>query len=323
MTSAISSTTVAKLLAALAVLAVPSLAHAQTRADVLFKEGRALLDQKRFDEACPQLAESQKLEPGAGTLLALALCHEGQGRNAAAHRELEEASKLGLRNGRGDLANAAQKRARAMEAKLSRLVVRTKEPLELRCDGESVEADKTQFLDAGEHRIEASSPGKIAKSYVVRLSGAGVSEIVIDKLEAEPIAAAAPTIDAPRVVLMNEPPAADGHAATSSSGRAQKIIGLSIAAIGVGGLGTGVYFGSQAFKDSADARRTTGTASTDARDKSRRAFTSTAISLAAGTGALTLGLVLFATAPKSTKTTARIVPTGGPGDVGMGMAGIF
>ena len=46
---------------------VPTLAYAQD-ADALFKEGRALLDAKKFDEACPKLAESQRLDPGAGTL---------------------------------------------------------------------------------------------------------------------------------------------------------------------------------------------------------------------------------------------------------------
>src|SRR5688572_15232873 len=130
MTSAVTSMNVAKRVSVVAIVlaglvAGERAAHAQgSNAEALFKEGRALLDQKKYDEACPKLAESQKLDPGAGTLLALALCHEGQGKTATAKRELEEAAALGKKNGRDDLAKAALKRAAAMEPTLSKLVIR-------------------------------------------------------------------------------------------------------------------------------------------------------------------------------------------------------
>ena len=52
-------------LAFVACCAVPSLAHADDRADALFKEGRQLLDAKKYDEACAKLSQSQEIEPGA------------------------------------------------------------------------------------------------------------------------------------------------------------------------------------------------------------------------------------------------------------------
>jgi len=45
-------------------------------ADALFRQGRELLEQERFAEACVKLAESQRLDPKLATLMYLADCHE-------------------------------------------------------------------------------------------------------------------------------------------------------------------------------------------------------------------------------------------------------
>ena len=64
----------------LLVTLVASPARAQTpeapmaAADRLFREGRSALEAGRYAEACPTLAQSQQLDTGMGTLLALALC---------------------------------------------------------------------------------------------------------------------------------------------------------------------------------------------------------------------------------------------------------
>ncbi|MFO0659473.1 MAG: tetratricopeptide repeat protein [Polyangiaceae bacterium] len=53
-------------------------------ADALFREARALLKQKKYEQACPKLAESYRLDPAAGTLFNLAQCEEARGRTATA-----------------------------------------------------------------------------------------------------------------------------------------------------------------------------------------------------------------------------------------------
>jgi len=328
-------------------LLAPAVAHADapTSAEALFREGRSLLDAKKYDEACPKLAESHRLEPGAGTLLALALCHEGQGKPATASKELKQASELGQKNGRSDLAAAADKRARALEASVPHLVVHLPAPdaasYRVRCDGEPVSEVGTPLaLDPGEHRVEVAADGKVSRSYVVRISGAGTTEIVVDELQdaAAPVAAsvaAAPAKAQPRPVITTaEPP----PAAEPNRGGAQRTIGLVLVGAGVVGLGAGAWFGGQALSQSGEAKRTCPMADScpdagnEANDRAKESFKVSVVSLAAGTGALTIGALVYFLAPSSSasqssakrpQTTARIVPSAGPTGASLGVVGTF
>jgi hypothetical protein len=356
MTSAASSMTAAKRAACGALVlasfvALPSVARADapapTHADALFREGRTLLDAKRYDEACPKLAESQKEDPGAGTLLALALCHEGQGKTATAWNELVEAAALGKRVGRNDLASAAQKRAQAMEPLLARVVVRAPRgeaaDYEVKCDGEPLDPKlwgTPVAVDPGEHHVDVSAKGKIARSYVVRLAGAGTVEILIDKLEdarapvaavvkPEPARARAASVSAVPVAPVEE-----------SHGGAQRAIGLTLVGAGVVGLGAGAYFGGKALSESAEGRRACTTTpcsaaskadADDANARAKTSMTTSIVSIAAGTGALAIGTVVYLMAPSSTtrgaapstRMTARIVPAVSPTEASVGVIGAF
>ncbi len=356
MTSAAFSMTAAKRAAwsALAVASlalVPSVAHADgaassSHADALFREGRTLLDAKRYDEACPKLAQSQKEDAGAGTLLALALCHEGQGKTATAWSDLNEAAALGKKVGRNDLAAAAQKRAQAMEPLLSRLVVRVPRgdqvDYDVKRDGEPLEPKlwgTAVAVDPGEHRVEVSGAGKVSRSYGVRITGAGVVEIMVDKLEdsASPVIAGKPAAAPSRIRLESTVPAAPTE---ESHGGAQRTIGLTLVGLGVVGLGTGAYFGGKALSESAEGRRACSVtpcppeqkaAATDANDRAKTSFTTSVVSVAAGTGALTLGLIVYMMAPSNTvhgaapsaRMTARFTPAVSPTEATVGVTGAF
>jgi hypothetical protein len=359
MTSAAFSMTAAKraaltALAIASIAAAPRVAHADgaassSHADALFREGRTLLDAKRYDEACPKLAASQKEDPGAGTLLALALCHEGQGKTATAWNDLNEAAAFGKKVGRNDLAAAAQKRAQAMEPLLSRLVVRVPHAddadhadYEVKRDGEPLEPKlwgTAVAVDPGEHRVEASAKGKTSRSYNVRITGAGVVEIMVDNLDdGRPVVAAASAKPVPaRIRLESTVPAAP---AEESHGGAQRTIGLTLVGLGIVGLGTGAYFGGKALSESAEGRRACTVtpcpadqkaASTDANDRAKSSFTTSVVTVAAGTGALAVGMIVYFMAPSATsagaatakRMTARFAPSVSPTEATVGLTGAF
>src|SRR5262245_49529895 len=96
----------ASVLLALAALATGAIARADPPPDVaahaeeLFRDGKRLMTEGKYAEACPKLAESHRLDPAGGTLLTLGLCHEAEGRTATAWAELKEAAAIGKQTGR-------------------------------------------------------------------------------------------------------------------------------------------------------------------------------------------------------------------------------
>ncbi|MBX3204735.1 MAG: hypothetical protein KF764_06685 [Labilithrix sp.] len=111
-----------------------------SEAERLFLEGRALMLEGRFDEACPRIAESQRLEPHVGTLLNLAACHERQGKVGSAWVEYQKGLTAARAEGQTDRARLAEQRIAAIEPRVPWL------RLSLR----SARADVVVTLDGGE-----------------------------------------------------------------------------------------------------------------------------------------------------------------------------
>ncbi|CAN5802953.1 hypothetical protein BH09MYX1_BH09MYX1_60980 [soil metagenome] len=146
-------------------LAAPALANDTPLAETLFREGRQLMDQHRYAAACPKIAESQRLDPADGTILALGVCHEAQGLLATAWGDYLDAATAAHREGQVDREEAARSRATEMEPRLPRLVIRVAKSLpelEVKRDANGV-AQVTWGVavpvDPGPHVIEASAPG--------------------------------------------------------------------------------------------------------------------------------------------------------------------
>jgi tetratricopeptide (TPR) repeat protein len=158
-----------RLLLALAVLLAPARGRAQGTdtdrqiAETLFEQGRALMDAKNYAEACPKLAESQRLDPGGGTLLNLAVCHELEGKTATAQSEFKEALGQAARDGRADREELAREHLAALEPRIVRVVVIVpKQDVAITFDASKLAPAAWGIaiaVDPGEHRVVAEAPG--------------------------------------------------------------------------------------------------------------------------------------------------------------------
>jgi hypothetical protein len=179
----------AVVLAALAVAGLPDLsARGEGRApdgevalaEALFQEGKRCLEKGDSAAACPKLAESLRLDRATGTLLALAMCHESEGRLASAWAEYAEVVARAETEGRTDRAQAARRSVRALEPRLSTLAIDVADAasavggLRVERDGVPLAAPAWSTavpVDPGPHLVTASAPGRRPWSLSLQVGG--------------------------------------------------------------------------------------------------------------------------------------------------------
>lgn len=246
----------------LVALAMPARAQASSdkaAAEALFEEGRALVTEKKFDDACKKFELSQQLDPAVGTLLYLADCYEQAGRVASAWATFREAASAAKRKGQTDREALARDLATALEPKLSKLSITVPQEnaapgLEIRRDGEVVHRGLWSVpipVDPGTRRIEAKAPGRKPWTKEIPITRPGTSEIVVPALEKEATAAAAETKTAPPPAAAT--PTSGAPAEQRSSGGAQRAIGYVVGGAGVVGLGVAGLFALRAMSKNSEA----------------------------------------------------------------------
>lgn len=240
----------------LTMLVATSVASAQQAPDVagaetLFEQGRSLVAEGRYAEACPKFAESQRLAPAAGTALNLASCYEKQGLTASAWGMYREAVSLSVASAQTVREQFARDRAAELEPRLLKLVVAVssqEEGLEIKRDG--VTMTHAQWgtpipIDPGDHLIEASAPKKKPWSQAVQASGEGRTlTVTVPGL-----------VDAPIETAPPPPPATGERAPRGDGGGTLRILGFAGMGVGAALIGTGTIFAlsSQANKDDIEA----------------------------------------------------------------------
>lgn len=177
---------------------VPTTVVQAADAEALLKEGKKLASEKKYDEACPKLAESYKLSATPATLIELALCHEKQGKLATAWGELLDAEADARKAGRSDLEARARGNSKSLEGKLPRVIVAVAQNtpgLEIAVDGQKLDLavlGKGRPVDPGDHKITASAPGRKPFETTVSLKQGEKKNVAIPALVEDPNAAAQP-----------------------------------------------------------------------------------------------------------------------------------
>src|SRR6476660_6116365 len=100
-------------------------ADRMTDAEDLYRRAKALIAQNKYEEACPLLTESYRLDPGMGTLLNLALCHEQVGKTASAwgeFRSVEQQARASVPPNESR-AQLAREHADKLQPRLSRVKI--------------------------------------------------------------------------------------------------------------------------------------------------------------------------------------------------------
>jgi hypothetical protein len=215
------------------------------RAERLFREGRTLITRGDYVQACPKFAESFRLDPAAGTLLALALCHEQEGRTATALREFVELRERATREHRADRADFAREHVVALETKVAKLTLQVavdpslSRDLVVKRNGEPVDASSWNVavpIDPGTVRIEANAPGLKPLVLTYDLASGERKELVVGPFER----------DAPPQAAAPAPPA---HGPST-----RLVAGYTTGAAGIVGIGVGTFFGISALTTMAEVR---------------------------------------------------------------------
>jgi len=151
-------------------------------ADILFEDGRALLEQKDFNAACAKFEASHKLEPAPGTLFNLAVCEEGRERFATAARHWKEA--LALLSPTDDRRPTAQDSALAAEKKAARLLLRlapgAPSGTTVTLDDRPITAAELGTLllvDPGPHTLVVTAPGHTPRTFKPTATSRASAEI--------------------------------------------------------------------------------------------------------------------------------------------------
>lgn len=350
----------AALLAAVLGASTPCFAQAasdKATAEALFDEGKKLMKEQKFAQACPKFELSQKLDPGVGTLGSLADCYEKAGKTASAWETFRETAAAAAARGQADREKFARARAAALEAKLSRLTIVVPAAseatgLEVRRDGEPVLRQlwgSATTIDPGAHTIEARAPGKKTWSTSVSVAADGAQASVtvppLDDGESAPPPAATTATPTPVTAPTASTTAASTTVETTTTttesppvdanlGSGQRTAGLVVAGVGVVGLAVGSVFGLRARSKNADANphcrpddptlcNPDGVA---LGNQAHDAATLSTIAFVVGGAALVGGVVLYFTAPKSSSSSSGALGIGvavAPNGARFGLQGAF
>jgi hypothetical protein len=255
-----------RLLVPLAVVLALVLRASGARADaaaaqVLFEEGKRLIEEGKIAEGCTKLAESERHDPSPGTLGSLADCHEKLGKTATAWDEYLQAAAMADERGRPAVAQAARARADQLAPRLVWVVVKVPSAV----PGLVVQKDQSKLepasfgtklpVDPGDHVIRAEATGYRSWSKTVVTGAPGsVTEVTIPALGPAPAPSSTPAVE-PQAVTHALPPPRDGEPAAVGEPKESNTLAYVIGGSGIAFASAGAVFGIMALGDNRDVKQ--------------------------------------------------------------------
>ena len=244
--------------AVLAASAAPAFAQGSQAAESLFRQGKALMQEGKIDEACTAFEGSYKKDPAVSTLLNLADCREKNGQYASAWGHFIDA----MRMTRGDnaqaaLFNTAKDRSQRLEGRLSYLIINVPdearvEGLEITRNGVRVDSEEWNLdipVDGGIYKVEGKAPAYEAWSTTVTVGPEKDKQSVnVPKFNEMP---------------KKELPGGGGEAPSSFTGKRKIAAGVAGAGVIAAVVGTVFYTQGNGLYD--DAKKATDQATRDSR----------------------------------------------------------
>jgi hypothetical protein len=222
-------------------------------AEALFEQGKQLLRAGNAAAACPKLAESQRIDPSTGTLLALAMCHEADGKLASAWAEFVSVEARARNEGRPDREQAAHARSQALKPRLSTLEIRVAPEvaalpgLEVRRDGNVVGRGAWNVVvpvDGGDHVVEVTATDRAAWRGQASL-----------KAESDAAVLTVPVLAALPAGTKQSATQHDDVKPQPARWGSLEWAGISVAGAGLIGLGIGGYFLSSALSHKSESSK--------------------------------------------------------------------
>jgi hypothetical protein len=244
-------------------VAFASVARAQSvEAETLFVEGEKLMAAGQYEKACDAFAASNRLEARAGTLIHLGMCEEKRERYASAWIAFREA----LTRVKDPVKQQfATERAAAVQAKLSYLTIELPDASKL--DGLVVSRDGSPLdaalfgraipVDGGTHIVVARAPGRKSWSSSVAIAKSrDKSTVLVPVLEPEATIGATgantaniTTGDTSNAGIVDT----GGTTPARDTGNRHTTLVVAFGAVGLAGLGVGIFGGMTARAFDRDA----------------------------------------------------------------------
>ncbi len=240
-----------RLLACCVLLASGGIAAADAnkdKADALFKQGKKLMSQKSYSEACQAFEESFKLDPGIGGELNIARCYEEWGKLGRAFKAYQKAEQMAL-DAHDGRAPKIEELVKGIEPQVPKLTLRLKsgeaKDVTATLDGQPVDTTtlgRPMYLDPGPHTIEYKNEAGETKKKIVPVERAGTMEVVVE--------AGPPAKDTGGTKGAGEGEGKGGNkheepetrrAANPDPGRNMRIAGLAVGGAGIVAIGVASY----------------------------------------------------------------------------------